>query len=332
MRDLTPELLSHLASGGTKLTACWRLERKDGSVLRSTQHDRDLSVSVGSPDRFDLTGIYSAARGITGSNIKSSSDLSVSNLEVNGSLKDSDSPDFTFDDISQEDLESGLFDNALYTIFQVNWADPSGGVIILMRGTLGNIRRDSDGAWTCELRSLAQALSQVQGRSYGVLCDATLGDARCGVNLEDYTFTGIVDAVTSARVFSALIDAGSPEPDASFFQYGLLTFTSGANAGFSREVASASLTDIELFESFPAAPADGDTFEISAGCNKELNIEVIDGQDEPPSVANGRVTGDCEVKFGNGPNFRGFPNKPGPDTMVRLRTPSRKSGGGGGKK
>lgn len=329
MRDLTPSLLAHLASGGTKLAACWRLERKDGVILRSTQHDRDLAVTVGSPDRFDLTGLYSATRGITGSNIKSSSDLSVSNLDVSGSLKDKNAHDFTFDDISGEDLEAGLFDKAAYTIFQTNWSDPSGGVIILMRGTLGNIQRNSDGMWTCELRSISQALAQVQGRSYGVLCDATLGDARCGVNLADFTFTGVVDTVTSARVFTALIDVGSPTPADNFFQYGLLTFTSGANNGFSREVASASLEDVELFESFPSLPADGDTFTISAGCNKELNIEV-DG-DGPPTIANGRVSGDCAVKFDNPINFRGFPNKPGPDTMIRLRVPEKKSSGGGGK-
>ncbi len=328
MRNLTPELLAHLASGGTRLAVCWRIERTDGVILRSTEHDRDLSVSVGSPDAFDLTGTYDAIHGFTGSNVSTKSDLSVSNLDLSGGLQSS----FAFNGITGDDLEAGLFDKAKYCIFQVMWDAPSDGVIIHSRGTLGDLKRDSDTRWRCELRSLTQALSQVQGRSYGVLCDANLGDARCGVNLADFTFTGVVDVVTSARVFTALVDVGSPTPADAFFQYGLLTFTSGLNNGFAREVASASLSSIELFEAFPYAPADGDTFEISAGCNKEHNIAVIDGQTEPPSVDNGRITGDCEVKFGNGPNFRGFPNKPGPDTVLRLRTPSAKSGGGGGKK
>src|SRR5690606_31589730 len=144
-----------------------------------------------------------------------------------------------------DDLEAGLLDNAQYTIFQTNTTAPDEGVIVQQRGWLSNIGRDSDGNWKCNLHSLSFALSQVTGRTYGVLCDATLGDARCGVDLQDATCTGIVDTVTSARVFSALVDVGSPAAEASFFQYGLLTFTSGANAGFSREVASASLTDIE---------------------------------------------------------------------------------------
>lgn len=337
MRNLTPELLAHLASGGTRLTVCWRIERTDGVVLRSTNHDRDLDVSVGSPDLFDITGTYVARRGFTGSNISSKADLSVSNLELSGGLTEPTDADFVFDDISAADLEAGLFDKAAFSIFQTNWSAPSDGVIMHARGTIGQISRDTDRRWTCELRLLSQALSQVTGRSYGVLCDADLGDERCGVNLADFTATGVVTSVTSKRVFSSLIDFGSPSVAAGYFKYGLLTFQTGANAGYSREVASDTDGDIELFEGFPNDIAEDDEFTVSAGCNKELNITVemrknTVNPNGPPTIENGRVTGDCAVKFDNAPNFRGFPNKPGPDTLVRLRSPKTKSGGSGGKK
>lgn len=333
MLDLTPALLAHLASGNTTLAVCWRIERRDGALLRYTQHDRSLDVSLGSPDPFDLSGSYQAERNISGSSINSASDLSVSNMEVQGALE----LDYTFDGINAADLEAGLFDSAAFFIFQVNWADPSSGVIPRRRGTIGNIKRDSDGRWSCELRSLGHALQQSTGRSYGVLCDANLGDARCGVDLNAFTGTGVVISANSRRVFSALIDVGSPSVAAGFFQYGLLTFNTGANAGYSREVASDTGGEIELFEGFPNAIAEDDTFSITAGCNKEHNIAVEMSGDDinpngPPTVANGRVTGDCEVKFLNSVNFRGFPNKPGPDTLIRLRTPPKKGGGGGGKK
>lgn len=347
MRNLTAPLLAHLASGGTKLCVCWRIERRDGVILRSTESDRDLVVSnpQAALDFLGLDGLYEARRGITASSVQSNADLSVSNMQVSGGLQDPQESDFIFDDIRGADLEAGLFDKAAFTIFQTNRTAPDEGVIVHARGTLSNIKRDTDGNWTCDLHSLAFSLSQVTGRSYGVLCDANLGDERCGVNLDDFTFPGIVTSVTSRRVFSALID---PQPlgsdslmvselEAGYLVYGLLTFTSGANAGYSREVAEDADGNIELFEGFPNDIAEDDEFEVYAGCNKELNIAVemrknTVNPNGPPTIENGRVTGDCAVKFDNAPNFRGFPNKPGPDTLVRLRSPKTKSGGSGGKK
>lgn len=347
MRDLTASLLSHLESGGTRLVVCWRIERRDGEVIRATECDRDLQVTnpQAALDFLDLDGLYEARRGITPSSVQKNSDLSVSNMQVSGGLRDAEESDVTFDGIDAADLEAGLYDKAAFTIFQVNRSAPDEGVIVHARGTISNIKRDTDGRWTCDLHSLSFALSQVTGRSYGVLCDADLGDARCGVNLDDFTFPGVVTSVTSKRVFSALIDASPLGSDSlmvsqletGYLVYGLLTFTTGANAGYSREVASDENGDIELFEGFPHLPAEDDEFTVSAGCNKELNIEVqmrnnTVNPNGAPTIANGRVSGDCAVKFDNAINFRGFPNKPGPDTLIRLRAPKTKSGGGGGKK
>lgn len=347
MRTLTASLLTHLASGGTRLVVCWRIERRDGVIIRATDCDRDLQVTnpQAALDFLGLDGLYEARRGITASSVQKNSDLSVSNMQVSGGIQDPQESDFTFSDIRASDLEAGLFDKAAFTIFQTNRSAPDEGVIVHARGTLSNIKRDTDGRWTCDLHSLAFSLSQVTGRTYGVLCDADLGDTRCGVNLEDFTFAGVVTSVTSKRVFSSLIDAsplGSDslmvsQLDAGYLKYGLLTFTTGANAGYSREVASDTDGGIELFEGFPNDIAEDDEFTVSAGCNKELNISVeMSGNtvnpNGAPTVANGRVTGDCAVKFDNAPNFRGFVNKPGPDTLVRLRAPKTKSGSSGGKK
>ena len=50
-----------------------------------------------------------------------------------------------------------------------------------------------------ELRSAQQALNVPQGRVYQALCDAALGDARCGVDLEDPAFRGDGDGGGGAR-------------------------------------------------------------------------------------------------------------------------------------
>jgi hypothetical protein len=47
-------------------------------------------------------------------------------------------------------------------------------------GRLGRIVRDGEG-FVAELEGPMAALERVVGRTYGRLCDAVLGDARCGV-------------------------------------------------------------------------------------------------------------------------------------------------------
>lgn len=334
MRSVPSAWLSKLASGDLSLVTWWKISRRDGVVLRGTENTRDLDIVL-DPDPFNVTGTYSARRGMTASNMRSTGDMSVDNLEARGALK----ADVVFDDISAEDLEAGLYDKAAVTFGRVDWKQPDAGVVIDARGWLGNITRDTDGNWRCEIRTLLQALSQVQGRSYGLLCDADLFDARCGLNKALHTTTGIVTSVTDQRAFEGVIDVGSPPFPSGYFKFGWLEFTTGANAGYGREVAEDSaggdLGGIEVFEAFPKPIAEDDEFEISAGCNKELNILVeMKGNsinpNGPPTIENGRVTGDCAVKFSNAANHRGFVNKPGPDTMIRLRTPKRKSGGSGG--
>lgn len=325
-----------LQSGDLSLVSWWKLTRGDGTIIRGTENTRDLTI-VQSPDPFGISGTYSAARGMTVSNSRATSDLSVDNAEVRGALQ----TEIVFDGIRAADLEAGLFDKAVFSYGRVDWKQPEAGAVIDGRGWLGNIKRDTAGNWTCELRKLAQALSQRTGRGYGVLCDATLGDARCGVVLANYTATGTVTGVTSRRVFEAMITEGAVPVGAGGYVYGLLTWTSGANAGYACEVAQDSAASVlgsfQVFEAFPNDIAENDTFTVSAGCNKQLNVVVeLSGNsinpNGAPTIANGRISGDCAVKFSNVANFRGFPNKPGPDTVLRLRTPRSKSGGGGGKK
>ena len=52
--------------------------------------------------------------------------------------------------------------------------------LLLRRDTIGEIVRE-DGVFRAELRSAQQGLNAVRGRVYQGLCDAELGDARCGV-------------------------------------------------------------------------------------------------------------------------------------------------------
>ena len=59
----------------------------------------------------------------------------------------------------------------------------------MRRGAIGQVRRGRL-AFVAEVRSLAHVLNQTVGRTFQHACDAELGDARCGVDLDDPAFRG----------------------------------------------------------------------------------------------------------------------------------------------
>lgn len=273
-------LTAHVEGRGTTLALCWRVIRRDGVQILGTENDRDIEITAG-----PRAGIYRARAGITGSSIKSTSDLSVDNLEVEGSLK---SEALSLIDLSAADLEAGLFDVAGIQTFRVNSQSPDDGQIILRTGTIGTTTRTAEGKYRAELRGLTQVLTQITTRSYGVSCDAELFDARCGLEAAAFTITGTVTVVTSRRRFDASLALGTGDA-AGDYVGGLLTFTSGENQGYAREVkldaAAGTLGELEFFEVFPLPIAPGDTFNLRTGCDKSHAT--------------------CRDRYGNLNNFRG---------------------------
>jgi uncharacterized phage protein (TIGR02218 family) len=275
MKTLPAGLQAHLSSGATTLAWCWRLMRTDGAACGFTDHDRDIA--------FDAT-TFEAASGFTGSDMRQSVGLSVDNLDVTGALRS--------DRLGEADLAGGLFDGARIEIWRVNWAEPEQR-LLMMAGSIGEVKRGELG-FTAELRSLAHELGQQQGRTYQYACDATLGEARCGVDLDSpsYKGAGSVLAASSAYLFTASgLDAFAD----TWFAGGLLTWTSGANANRQMEVKrfanAGGAAEIELWRSMASAIAPGDGFIVTAGCDKTFAT--------------------CQAKFANPLNFRGFPHMPG---------------------
>ena len=281
MKNLSPALQSDLDDGTTTLSWCWRISRIDGVALGFTDHDRALS--------FDDTA-FEPESGFVASEIRAGSDLAVDAQDATGVL--------TSDRITETDILDGRWDNAAVELWRVNWADTSQRVL-LRRGAVGQIRRGRM-AFVAEVRSLAHVLGQTVGRTFQAGCDARLGDARCGIDLENaiYKGTGVVTDLLRDRAFMASGLAGF---DAGWFTSGTLTWTSGANAGRVTEVLAHGLADaiatMTLLEA-PVLPiAEGDSFIALAGCDKRIAT--------------------CSAKFANVANFRGFPNIPGQDAVLR---------------
>lgn len=280
MKPIPPALAARLGSGVTTLCWCWRITPRNRSPLGFTDHDRDLT--------FDGTA-FEAAAGFTASEIRDSLGLSVDDLEVESALQSSR--------LSESALAAGDFDDARVEIFRVDWTDPA--LRVLMRtGSLGEVRRTGS-AFTAEIRGLAHYLQQPKGRVFQYGCDADLGDTRCGIDLASPTYrgTGTVTTGHSPRLVEV---SGLSAFAADWFTRGLLTFMSGANAGRASEVKlhaiSAGVVTVELWQPMSDTILPGDTFTITAGCDKQHAT--------------------CRAKFANAVNYRGFPHMPGNDTLA----------------
>lgn len=281
MKNLSPALQAHLDDGTTTLSWCWRISRTDGVALGFTDHDRALA--------FYGTD-FEPESGFAASEIRAGSDLAVDAQDATGVL--------TSDRITETDILDGRWDNAAVELWRVNWADTSQRVL-LRRGAVGQIRRGRM-AFVAEVRSLAHFLGQTVGRTFQAGCDARLGDTRCGIDLENaiYKGMGVVTDLLRDRAFMA---SGLSGFEAGWFTSGTLTWTSGANVGRITELLShgldGSIATLTLLEAPVRAITEGDSFVARAGCDKRVAT--------------------CSAKFANVANFRGFPNIPGQDAVLR---------------
>lgn len=258
----TPAQL-HFARENRRLTVGGMIERTDGTILRCTQHDEDLTIVDG-----DLAGIYLAVAAVSTSDVQSSSDMSVDNLEVSGYLTD----ELSFTGFSVNDIEAGLFRNAPFQTFLTQWDNPNAWQLIIRRGFLGDIKRTAEGAFQVEWRGLFQPLQQTIGRTYSERCDVKrFGDARCKKDVDALEIEGTVTSVTSNRTFVVTLD--SPSPGASdYFTLGEVHWLTGGNAGYDRQQIKRSTQSgtelIELWEVMPETIQIGDRLRLRPGCNR----------------------------------------------------------------
>jgi uncharacterized phage protein (TIGR02218 family) len=277
MKSLPSGLQAHLDSGTTTLAWSWKITRSDGAVFGFTDHDLALTFAGTT---------FEPESGFVPSEIRAAQDFSVDAQDVEGALSS--------DRITETDILDGRWDNAEVEVWRVNWTSTDQRVL-MRRGNLGDIRRGRT-SFVAEVRSLAHWLNQTVGRTYQFSCDANLGDARCGVNLSSplWSATGTVATLSGSRGFTAAA-LGSFATDT--FTLGVVSWTSGANAGRKAEIASFAAGVITLFEA-PVRPiAIGDAFIARACCDKQFAT--------------------CSAKFGNGVNFRGFPHMPGEEAVLR---------------
>lgn len=281
MRALDAGLAAHVGQGETSLCTCWRLRRQDGAVLGFTDHDRVLS--------FDGTD-FAPAHGLDGAEAPAKLGAQVDTSQVLGVLH--------ADAITEDDILLGRYDGADVETWRVNWSD-AGQRLLLRTDTIGEIVRE-DGVFRAELRSAQQGLNATHGRIYQGLCDATVGDTRCGVALASPAFQGFA-TVTALDDPYRVVVSGLGGFAADWFAFGAAAWTEGRRNGLRDGVIRHERAVAGDVLGFAVRVGDwvvrGDTLTVTAGCDRRFAT--------------------CKAKFANPINFRGFPHIPGSDFVLR---------------
>jgi len=261
----------------TTMALCWRLDRADGVTMGFTTHDRTLTIG-GVP--------YGASPGMLPSAVRQSDGFDVDTLDVDGAL--------TADAITADDLAVGRWDGAALSLFAVDWSDPAADPLPIARGEIGDVSIQ-DGAFTAELRGPTALLERPVVEQTSPDCRASLGDARCRIDLAFRQRTARVVAAAGS-----LLTLDNAEPSAGAYAYGRLRWLDGGNAGLSALVAASDGVTLTLRDP-PACPVEaGALVELTEGCDRLFDT--------------------CRNRFFNADNFRGEPYLPGNDLLTRYGT------------
>ena len=171
--------------------------------------------------------------------------------------------------IDGDDIALGLWDNAADRRSGVDWAKsrPAAAAPGLDRRGVAPRRDRLQGR---AARPRPRARPGARAHLSAPLRLKQLGDTRCGINpaTAGYSGTGTVTAVDDDRVIRA---SGLAVSDAGWFGQGVLTWTSGPNAG-ACEVRAHSLdrgtARLTLWRRAALPIAVGDTFPVVAGCDR----------------------------------------------------------------
>lgn len=269
MRTISNTLKTEIAAG--RIARLLKITCQNGDVYAFT--DTDLPITVDGQ-------LYTPAPGLQSVKLTVTSNVEVSNHEIGAALVD----------VPESDLASGVFDSADVVASWASWSLPSAGKVDVFVGTLGEVTWDERG-FVADVVSSMKLLERNIGWVYTNNCRHKLfGTAEagrlgyCGLSATSFTHTSTVSSIqTNKWKFTIALS----QPD-GYFSAGIITFTTGNNAGLSATVKSQVGGVIELFVPTAFTIQVGDAFSIKAGCDKTAQT--------------------CKTKFSNLNNFGGFPH------------------------
>lgn len=203
---------------------------------------------------------------------------------------------------------AGLFDGAAALVMRAYWASPPTppytrlsrapvGTLVVFSGLVGQV--DSNQTITFfTINDYKYLLNMSMPRNlYQSSCRNMLGDARCKVNLPTFAQNA---AALSGSSKSLVLAAPATPGGSGTYQLGMMSPTTGLNAGFKRTIAAViagSPVGYQPQYPFPFPVGIGDSFTFTPGCDKSMGAGGCSG-------------------FSNLANFRAEPNIPVPEVQI----------------
>lgn len=257
----------------------------DGTALRYTSADKPVSWGG---NTFGVGPLIRRGR------VKTQVGIMVDTLDIQlsapASVQVNSKPLMAF-------IAAGGLDGArlrLERAFMPNWQSAVTGVLQQFSGRVNDVTIGRFEVTLAVQSDLELLSTKVPRNLYQPGCVNTVYDGACGKNRASLTVT---NAVTSSPTPTKSVFGSTLAQATGYFNLGVITFTSGANASISRTIKSfASGGLITTIAPFPFVPASGNTFSIYPGCDKTLST--------------------CTSRFSNQARFRGFPFIPVPETVT----------------
>jgi len=247
---ISSSLKDYMQGASLTLATCWRLVAKNGNTVAATSHTRDLDLTAYPSITFLST------QGVVPSAVDSEAGLTSAGLEVDGLFK--------VTVIDEESIAYGDWDAAYFEVFIINYEAPEMGELVMFAGYIGNVKTYGQ-RFRAEGRPLTSKATQEIGALFTPKCTVrNLGDNKCKVNLASpaggdgapITVTGTVTSGGSNIEF----EDSSRTETTSYFDYGVIQFTSGILNGKLSEVRSYLGTTVTTVVRIPS----NNTWKVSA--------------------------------------------------------------------
>lgn len=264
-----------------RFATCYLIQKTNNTFVRLTNHSHKILL---------FGDDFTPAAPVQSSAVRSEGALRATNTDLEGAL--------TSDEITDADLEAGLYRGAQIWEYVVDYLFPHRGAILSEKYTIQAVEWDGD-QYRAELTGLAGRLDARIGKVFTRPCMARLGDGECRKVLTDFTFAGLtIDTVQAdLRSFTATSDASINSLTENYFRWGEIQFTSGQNNVLKMDVVD--YDDGSRLFTFPTEPPfpflAGDEFTAIAGCDGRRSTcrdkfdHVVDHQGWPFIIGSDRV-------------------------------------------
>lgn len=194
-----------------------------------------------------------------------------------------------------EAFRNGTFDGASIQLdmafYSEGWNKPP---LILEKLFVGNVDVDEvSGSYVkLNIKSLTELLNtNFPSDVYQTACHYSLYSSGCDVSKTNYSEKCLAESGSAKKEIKCYLNR-----DDGYYQNGVIHFTSGLNINVKKSVKIQTRSLVVLSTPLQYPPKKGDSFTISAGCDKTMST--------------------CKSKFNNLDNFSGTPFIPNPDSSI----------------